>query len=195
MKLCAGRVAQQLNLTSLATECGIDVRTVQNWMSVLQSSFVLFYLQPHHTNFNKRIVKTPKLYFYDTELACSLLGIKSVKELAHSHFRGPLFENYVITECLKNKYNTGSRTNYFYWRDNKAVEVDLLAENGRKMLPIEIKSAQNYRPEYVSNLQKWNDYAGQTGGILLFDGDQHFKQSNQVSVLNWREAHTLKRLY
>ncbi|MFN5170297.1 MAG: ATP-binding protein [Cyclobacteriaceae bacterium] len=194
LKLCAGRIAQQLNVASLSNESGVDVRTVQSWLAVLESSYVLFNLQPHHANFNKRIVKTPKLYFHDTGLACSLLGIKSANELTHSHFRGALFENYVVAECIKNKHNSGSSTAYFYWRDNKGVEIDLLAEKGGKLVPIEIKSAQTFRAEYVANIQKWNSFSGNKGGMLLFDGEQHFRQSDQISVLNWREAGAAKRL-
>jgi predicted AAA+ superfamily ATPase len=195
LQLCAGRVAQQLNTTSLANECGIDVRTVQNWLGILESSYVVFMLQPHHKNFNKRLVKTPKLYFYDSGLACSLLGIKSEKELANSHYRGALFENYVVTECLKNKHNSGSRTSFYYWRDNKGVEVDLLADTGKKLFPIEIKSTQTFREDSLANIIKWNAYAEQKGGLLLFDGEQNFTRSDKISVLNWREARTLRRLF
>ncbi|NOS91429.1 MAG: ATP-binding protein [Cyclobacteriaceae bacterium] len=195
LQLCAGRIGQQLNLVSLANECGIDVRTTQNWLSVLESSFVIFLLKPHHKNFNKRLVKTPKLYFYDTGLACSLLGIKSEKELTNSHFRGSLFESYAIAECLKNKHNAGSQTSFYYWRDNKGVEIDLLAENGRKLLPIEIKSTQTFREDHLAHLRKWNDYASQRGGVLIYDGPQSYTRSDGIAIANWREIGTLKKLY
>ncbi len=195
LQLCAGRVSQQINTAALSNECGIDVRTVQNWLSVLESSYVIFMLRPHHKNFNKRIVKMPKLYFYDTGLACSLLGIKSEKELANAHFRGALFENYVLTECLKNKHNSGSQTTYYYWRDNKGVEIDLLADNGKKLFPVEIKSGQTFREESMNNLYKWNDYAGQKGGLLVYDGPQNFTKSDSISVSNWRDIEYLNRLY
>ncbi|MFY8037000.1 MAG: ATP-binding protein [Cyclobacteriaceae bacterium] len=195
LQLCAGRIGQQLNLVSLANDCGIDVRTTQNWLSILESSFVIFLLRPHHKNFNKRLVKTPKLYFYDTGLACSLLGIKSEKEITNSHFRGSLFECHVIAECLKNKHNAGSQTAFYYWRDNKGVEIDLLAENGRKLLPIEIKSSQTFRDDHLLNLHKWNAYAGQRGGVLIYDGPQNFTRSDRISISNWREIGNLKKLY
>jgi predicted AAA+ superfamily ATPase len=194
LKLCAGRIGQQLNTASLANECGIDVRTVNNWLSILESSYVVFFLKPHHKNFNKRLVKTPKLYFYDTGLACSLLGIKNENEVVNSHFRGALFENHVIAECFKNKFNLGSQVNYYYWRDNKGVEIDLLIESGKKLLPVEIKSAQTYREDFLTNMHKWNDYAGQKGGLLLYDGPQSFTRSDRISVANWREIGSLKRL-
>jgi uncharacterized protein len=194
LQLCAGRTAQQLSITALSNECGIDVRTVQNWLSVLESSYIIFMLQPYHKNFNKRIVKTPKLYFYDSGLACSLLGIKSEKELINSHYRGALFENHVVAECLKNKHNSGSRAAYYYWRNNKGIEIDLLVENGKKLFPVEIKSNQTFREDSLDNLHKWNEYAKQKGGTLLYDGDQRFIRSDKVSVLNWRGVGSLKRL-
>jgi predicted AAA+ superfamily ATPase len=194
LQLCAGRAGQQLNIANLSNECGIDVRTVQNWLSILESSFILFMLKPHHKNFNKRLVKTPKLYFYDTGLACSLLGIKSEKELTNSHFRGGLFENYVIVECLKHKHNSGSQTAFYYWRDNKGIEVDLLLENAAKLLPIEIKAAQTFREDYVSNLIKWNNYADQNGGVLLFDGEQTFKRTDKIVVENWKDDKIMQKI-
>ncbi len=194
LQLCAGRTGQQLNIANLSNECGIDVRTVQNWLSILESSFILFMLKPHHKNFNKRLVKTPKLYFYDTGLACSLLGIKNEKELTNSHFRGGLFENYVIVECLKHKHNSGSQTAFYYWRDNKGIEVDLLLENAAKLLPIEIKAAQTFREDYVSNLIKWNNYADQNGGVLLFDGEQTFKRTDKIVVENWKYDKIMQKI-
>lgn len=109
LQLCAGRTGQQLNVSALSNECGIDVKTVQSWLSILQSSYIIYLLPPYHKNFNKRLSKTPKLYFIDTGLACSLLGIRLVKELESSHFRGALFENYIIMELLKQKFNSGSQ--------------------------------------------------------------------------------------
>lgn len=194
LQLCAGRIGQQLNTATLANECGIDVRTVTNWLSILESSYVVFLLKPHHKNFNKRLVKTPKLYFYDTGLASSLLGIKTENEVMNSHFRGALFENLVITECFKNKYNTGSQVNYYYWRDNKGIEIDLLIESGKKLVPVEIKSAQTYRDDHLVNMHKWNGYAKQTGGILLYDGPQSFTRSDKITVANWREISSLRRI-
>jgi predicted AAA+ superfamily ATPase len=194
LKLCAGRIGQQLNLVSLATECGIDVRTAQNWLGVLESSYVLFRLQPHHANFNKRIVKTPKLYFTDTGLACSLLSIRSSRELSNSHFRAFLFENMVVMECIKHKSNSGGTTSFFYWRDSKGVEIDLLADTARGVVPIEIKSSQTFREDYLANLHKWNQLAGQKGGILLYDGPQSFNRSDGIAVANWRQAGAMRKL-
>ena len=186
LQLCAGRIGQQLNIAALSIESGVDVRTVQSWISILETSYVIFLIQPHFANFNKRLVKTPKLYFYDTGLASSLLGIKSEKEMDVSHFKGALFENYVITECLKKRNNTGSRTRFYYWRDNKGVEIDLLADTGKKLYPLEIKSSQTFRDDATNNLRKWNEYSKQEGGYCIYDGEQEFRRSDKISILNWR---------
>lgn len=135
LRLCAGRTGQQLNIAELAMASSIDVKTANAWLGILQTSYIIYLLPPYYKNFNKRVVKTPKLYFVDTGLACSLLGIRSTKELSLSHFRGALFENYVIMEAMKRKYNLGKDVNLYYWRDNKGIEVDLLIDSGSRLLP------------------------------------------------------------
>lgn len=192
LQLCAGRTGQQLNVAALSNECGIDVKTVNAWLSILQSSYIILLLQPYFKNFNKRIVKTPKLYFVDTGLACSLLGIRSEKELSLSHFRGALFENYVIMEIFKRKYNTGADYKLYYWRDNKGMEIDLLVDTGNKLLPLEIKSGQTFQDNYLHSLSQWNDVSSNKGGILLYDGKMEMKKSNGIRILNWRNVHSLK---
>ncbi|MBX2967434.1 MAG: ATP-binding protein [Cyclobacteriaceae bacterium] len=194
IQLCAGRTGQQLNIAALSNECGVHIRTVQNWLSILQSSYIVFLLSPHFSNFNKRIVKTPKLYFHDTGLACSLLGIHTVKELENSHFRGALFENYIIAECLKQRNNIGSNTQLYYWRDNKGIEIDLLADKGKKLIPVEIKSGKTFQENFVKNINTWNQFSGQTGGIVLYDGNANHQRSDKIKVANWRDGKVLNAL-
>lgn len=186
LQLCAGRIGQQLNVSAISTECGIDVKTVQHWLAILQSSYIIFLLPPHFKNFNKRVVKTPKLFFYDTGLACSLLGIRQIKEIRNSHFRGPLFENFVILEWLKRKHNKGSNTAFYYWRDNKGVEIDLLLDTGRKLVPIEIKSGQTFHEDFLKNIRLWKSYSGLAGGMLLHDGAASYVRSDKIRVASWR---------
>lgn len=186
LRLCAGRVGQQLNLSSLSNACGINVRTAQSWLSILESTYVIRLLQPYFENFNKRIVKSPKIYFCDTGLVCSLLNIKTIDELILSHFRGALVENFIIMECIKNSLNKHSGEQFYYWRDNNGVEIDLLIHSGEKFTPIEIKSAQTYTKEFTKNLKKFMSYSGTTEGIVLYDGQQTFKGSDGIEVLNWR---------
>jgi predicted AAA+ superfamily ATPase len=185
VKLCAGRIGQQLNVSALSNDAGIDVRTVHFWLSVLESSYIIFQLQPFHQNYNKRLVKSPKLYFYDTGLACSLLNIKTLNELSFSHFKGTLVENFVITEFVKNNLNNQLGYQYYYWRDNNGVEIDLIQEGSNDLLPIEIKSAQTYNSDFSKNLKKFISYSGAQKGILLYDGQQEFKGTDGIEVFNW----------
>ena len=194
LQLCAGRCSQQLNVAALSNECGIDVRTVNAWLGILQSSFIIYLLPPFYNSYNKRVVKTPKLYFTDTGLACSLLGIRTKKELSVSHFRGALFETYVIMEMFKKKFNHGSDSRLYFWRDNKGVEVDLLVDKGNKLIPIEIKSAQTFQERYLQSIHLWNGFSKNKGGILLYDGQQEFSKTNGMKVQNWRSVDGLKIL-
>jgi predicted AAA+ superfamily ATPase len=186
LQLCAGRTGQQLNVAALSNECGVDVKTAQSWLGILQSSYIIHLLPPYYKSYNKRIVKTPKLYFLDTGLACSLLGIRHVNEIVNSHFRGALFENYILLEILKQKYNRGSASNLYYWKENNGLEIDILIDTGKKIIPIEIKMAETFNDSQVKNIRHWNKIAGNTGGYLMYDGDQQFVLSDKISISNWR---------
>ena len=135
VKLCAGRTGQLLNLSNLGSELGINYKTVRSWISVLEASFIVFLLQPHHRNFNKRIVKQPKLYFYDTGLLCALLDIQSPEQVSTHYLRGHLFENLVIAEYVKHRLHLGMRSNAFFWRNSTGHEIDLLIETGGRFMP------------------------------------------------------------
>ncbi|HWR33381.1 MAG TPA: ATP-binding protein, partial [Chitinophagaceae bacterium] len=191
LKLCAGRTGQQLNVAALSVEAGIDIKTVQAWLSILQSSYIIYLLHPYHRNFNKRVVKTPKLYFIDTGVACSLLGIRQAKELENSHYRGALFENYLVMELLKEKYNKGSVAGLYYWKENNGLEIDLLIETGKKIIPVEIKSTATFAESLIKNLQHWNRITGNTGGVLLYNGDSSYLRSDKIKVTDWKQ-HDLK---
>lgn len=192
LQLCAGRTGQQLNVAGLSNECGIDVKTVNAWLGILQSSYIIYLLPPFFNSYNKRVVKTPKLYLTDTGLACSLLGIHHEKELSVSHFRGSLFENYVIMDLLKKKYNQGSAVQFYYWRDNKGIEVDLLLDMGNTLLQVEIKSSQTFQEDHLHAMNQWNAFSGNKGGLLLYDGVQEFRKTNGIRVQNWRTIKDIK---
>lgn len=185
LKICAGRIGQQLNISAISNTCGIDVKTVQSWLSVLEQSYVIKLLPPFYQNFNKRIVKSPKLYFIDTGLACSLLGIRKKEELLVSHFRGVLVENYVILECMKNNANQNMGHTFYYWRDSNGVEIDLIIDNGIDFLPVEIKSAQTFSQDFTTSLKKIKDYAGISEGLVVYDGDMEFETSDKIKVAKW----------
>lgn len=130
VRLCAGRSGQILNLASLATDCGITHNTAKAWISVLEASYVLFLLRPHHENFSKRLIKSPKLYFYDTGLLCWLLGIQNAGQLASHPLRGSIFETFVVSELVKSRLNRGERAAFSFWRDSNGNEIDVVADVG-----------------------------------------------------------------
>ncbi len=192
LKLCAGRIGQLLNLSSLANECGINHNTAKSWISVLEASFMIFLLQPHHKNFNKRIVKMPKLYFCDTGIACSLLGIEEKKQLATHYLRGGLFENLVISEIVKNRSNKGLESNCFFWRDKSGREIDCLIERADKLIPIEIKASKTVSKEYFNNLIYWNSISGNDSknSFVVYGGDETIK-SSFGSFVNWQNVSSI----
>lgn len=156
LDLCAGRCGQILNYSSLANDAGINQATAKGWISLLEASFVIFLLRPHYRNFNKRVVKMPKLYFYDTGLICSILGIASPGDLDGHYLKGGIFESFVISEFIKARFNAGLARNAYYWRDKTGHEIDLLLELGAKILPVEIKSGQTITSDYFDGLNYYN---------------------------------------
>lgn len=183
LRLCAGRIGQLLNMQSLAIEIGVDTKTIGSWISILESSFVVFRLQPYHKNFNKRIVKMPKLYFCDTGLATALLGIQNAQQLELHPFRGSLFENMVIVDFLKRRFNKALVSNLYFWRDNVGNEIDLLIEKGSELCPIEIKSGQTVTNDYFKGIQFWNKISQQEGGTVIYGGSSIQKRSNNIQVI------------
>jgi len=190
LRLCAGRTGQLLNMSSLATEVGVDVKTIGSWIGVLETSFIAFRLQPYHQNFNKRIVKMPKLYFYDTGLALALLGVENTSQLGLHPFRGNLFENLVIVDFLKRRYNNGQTNNLFFWRDNTGNEIDLLIEINNRRVPVEIKSGQTITNDFFKGIRYWNKLTKTEGGILIYGGDTKQKRSNHITIVPITEMHS-----
>ncbi len=183
LRLCAGRIGQLLNMNNLAVETGVDNKTIGAWLSVLEASFVVFRLQPYHKNFNKRIVKMPKLYFYDTGVASALLGIENAAQMALHPFRGSLFENMVIVNFLKSRYNRGKTNNLYFWRDSLGTEVDLIVEESDTLLPIVIKSGQTITEDYFKSISSWLKISGMKKGWVIYAGDERQVRSNGITVL------------
>lgn len=188
LRLCAGRTGQLLNMNSLALETGVDNKTVNSWIGVLESGFILFRLQPHHVNFNKRIVKMPKLYFYDTGLVCALLGIQHPGQLDYHHMTGALFENMVISELIKSRYNKALNSNLFFWRDNVGHEIDILIENAAENFPIEIKYGKTVTPEFFKGLIYWQKISKIQSGAVIYGGPEFQQRSNGIEVFPWSRA-------
>lgn len=186
--LCAGRVGQQLNYSSLANEVGVDYKTIQSWMSILIASYLVWLLPPWYKNFNKRVTKTPKLYFYDTGLACHLLRIQDPELLTAHPYRGALFENLMVNELLKSRFNHGLPSNLFYWKANTGQEIDVLIDRGLTQWPIEIKSGATLQNQWLQPLKYWNHLSGQHGGFVLYGGDQTQKRHDEFTFVSWRES-------
>ncbi len=191
LRLCAGRIGQLLNMNSLAVEVGVDSKTVNAWIGVLESSFILFRLQPHHKNYNKRLVKMPKLYFYDTGLAVSLLGVQNSSQLDLHPFRGALFENMLVTDFLKTRFNKAKSNNLYFWRDNVGHEIDLLIDNGPNLIPIEIKSGQTVTTDYFRGLIYWQKLTKTEEGYVIYGGKRFQKRSNGITIIPYRNTNYL----
>jgi hypothetical protein len=194
VRLCAGRTAQLLNLSSLATECGITHNTAKSWISVLEASYLVFLLRPHHTNFNKRLVKMPKLYFYDAGLVSWLLGIRTPEQVETHPLRGNLFETFIVSELIKSRFNRGERPAFSFWRDSNGNEVDLIVERDNKLMPIEIKSGKTLSRDSFAGLEKWCALAGDRGMMpsLIYGGSEVY-QHKGVRVLGWQQSGGLLR--
>jgi uncharacterized protein len=187
LALLAGRCGQELNMNAISVEAGIDLKTVQSWIAILESSFIIFLLKPHFQNFNKTVVKRPKLYFYDTSLVCSLLRITTSTHLLTHPLRGAIFECMIVSELVKERTNAGKPVNLYYWRDKTGHEIDLIIDHGGKLLPLEIKSGKTVTTEYFNNLNYWNKLSGVKRSMLLYGGDMRQKRSSGIEVWPWRE--------
>lgn len=187
IKLCAGRIGQLLNLSSLANESGVAVSTISTWISILEASYICYLLKPDHNNYAKRLVKTPKLYFYDTGLACSLLDIRSPEQVSTHFLRGGLFENLIINDFIKKSYNKGEAPNLTFWRDSTGNEVDLLRTIEGKQYAYEIKSGATYSSDFFKNISKWAKLSGATPEqcSVIYNGDKDMKTS-LGNVISWR---------
>lgn len=186
LRLTAGRSGQIINMDSLASDVGVSSVTVKRWISLLCASYIIFLLKPHSKNFNKRLIKTPKLYFYDTGLLCYLLNIRSAEDLQLHSQRGAIFETYIISELMKTCFNAGENAPFYFWRDSQGHEVDLLIENGEKLFPIEIKSGQTIASSMFSGLNYWQKLSQCDGGMLIYSGSNSYTR-NGMQVRSWME--------
>lgn len=193
LALCAGRIGQLLNLSELAAHCAISVPTASKWLSILEASYLVFRLQPYFKNFNKRLVKTPKLYFYDTGIACSLLRITNTENMRLSPFWGNLFENLVMSDLVKQCYNLGQRPSLYFWRDqNGTIEIDALIEKNLKLFALEMKASETITSNFFSNLLKWNEISATDSATnyLIYGGDQN-QQRSSGNIIGWQSASDL----
>jgi predicted AAA+ superfamily ATPase len=187
VSLCAGRNAQIVNLSSLASDCGISHTTASRWLSVLMTSFLVVLLRPYHRNFNKRLIKSPKLYFLDTGLLCYLLRIRSADDLAMHSARGSVFESFVVSELWKRRVHAGAEPDLFFWRDSAGHEVDIVVDGGAHPIAVEVKSGRTIAADQFRGLDYWAALEGQEQAavsVLAYGGDQAIRR-HQVQVRPW----------
>ncbi|MBP9076652.1 MAG: ATP-binding protein [Haliscomenobacter sp.] len=188
LEICAGRIGQLVNFSDIGSLIGISYQTVKQWISVLQTSFIIHLLRPYHQNFNKRIVKTPKLYFYDTGLACALLNLRSTEDVNRHFAKGALFENFVINEVLKNHLNRNLYPGHYFWHAAGSHEIDLLLHKGGRLLPVEIKSSRTIASHFFDSLHYFQSLSGAASedSFLIYGGEER-QQRSIATVLSWRD--------
>ena len=185
VKLCAGRVGNVLNISSLAGDADISVNTAKSWLSVLEASYILFLVQPYTPNINRRLIKSPKLFFYDTGLVCSLLSIELENQLESFYMRGNLFENFVFSELIKNRYNKGMPADFYYLRDSKGTEIDCVIEKPGKHVFIEIKLSETLLPAHLKNIELIQKELSNTESFLIYSGKTQ-PVFHSTQCVNWQ---------
>jgi hypothetical protein len=189
VKMCAARTGQLLNLSALGADCGISAVTAKQWLTVLEASYIVALLRPHHNNYGKRLVKTPKLYFLDSGLAAWLLGIRDTTTLETHASRGALFETWVFSELYKHSLNAGQTPALHFWRDSTGNEIDLIDESAQGLRPIEIKSGATYAKDWASGLRKWQALA-KTESLqpaIVYGGDLSFERED-LKLWGWKDV-------
>ena len=187
LKVCAAHSGRLTNFAAISNAVGISQPTVKKWLSLLETSGVVFLLRPYHRNFSKRIVKTSKLYFVDTGLLCFLLSIRSPQELIGHPQWGSIFETFVISEFYKKMCHVAEEPPLYFWRDQTGNEVDLLVELGQEVLPIEIKASQTYTKDFAAALKKWTTLKGNTAtkGYILYRGEEVVGKTSDFPAVPW----------
>lgn len=187
VRMCAARSGQLLNLAALGADCGVSAVTARQWLSVLETSYLVMQLQPYHTNFGKRLTKTPKLYFLDVGLMAWLLGLRDTTTLATHAARGALFETWVVSELVKQRFNAGQRADLFFWRDNTGHEVDVVYETPRGLQGVEIKSGSTFASDWPKAISKWSGLATEPVCTprIVFGGDGAYSRQG-CDVQGWQ---------
>ena len=189
LKMCAGRAGQILNLTSLGNDCGISHTTAKAWLSILESSFIIQLLQPYYENFNKRIVKSPKLYFTDTGLLCHLLDIENAKQIQTHYLKGAIFENFIFSELIKQYANKGKSAPVYYWRDKTGNEIDFLLPQIDKHILIEVKAGKTIHSDFYKGIKYYQNTIikkVKTKSFLIYNGDNNISNEG-IETIVWKE--------
>jgi len=192
LKICATQIGQLMNYTTIANDCGIDLKTVQAWISVLEANYIIFQVQPHYQNFRKRLTKSSKLYFHDIGFACYLLGISNAEHVMSHPMRGLLFENFIVSEFLKNRYNHVKSNNIYFFRDHVGNEIDLILDYGNQLYSIEIKSSATFNYDFLKGLHYYKKIATDknTKQLLVYAGDKSYEIKG-VKVYSYKDIQKL----
>ena len=189
LKLCAGRCSQILNVTALAEDAGITRKTAEAWLSVLEASYIIYMLKPYYKNFGKRIIKNPKMYFYDTGLVSSLLGITSAEQIENFYMRGALFENFVVSELLKRRLFAGKTDELYFWRDSNGIEIDVIEEDNLEIKAYEIKASETMNTAFFSNIKKVKELTGlkAENTAVIYSGKTLPATKENGAYICWKE--------
>lgn len=183
--LCAGRAGSLLNLSSLGADAGISQATVKRWLSVLRAGYIVHLLPPHHQNFSKRLIKTPKLYFADTGLLCHVLGLRKPEDIRNHPLRGAIFENFVFNELQKLFFHNGQRPPLYFWRDARGLEIDFILDMGTRRIPVEAKSGATVASDFFKALDRYIQLSKDPDGVLVYGGNESYRR-NGHQVRSWR---------
>ncbi|MCX6233208.1 MAG: ATP-binding protein [Bacteroidetes bacterium] len=188
VRICAGRIGNLVNASAIANETGVSLGTVKSWLTMLEASYIIYFLQPYYENMGKRYIKAPKIYFYDVGLIAFLLGIEDTKQLDRDPLRGALFENMVVSELIKMRFNRGLDGNIYFYHDSHHNEIDIVVKHGNLLQPVEIKSAQTFHTDFLKQFRHFSkafpDRA--TNPVLVYDGEMEQKVQD-VEIINFRE--------
>ena len=189
LKLCAGRCSQILNVTALAEDAGITRKTADAWLSVLEASYIIYMLKPYYKNFGKRIIKNPKIYFYDTGLVSSLLGITNSEQIETFYMQGALFENFIVSELLKRRLFAGKSDELYFWRDSNGLEIDVIEEDGLELKAYEIKASETMNTAFFSNIKKVKEIASlkTENTAVIYSGKSLPATENCGAYVCWKE--------
>lgn len=187
LRLCSSQSGQLINYTNLSNSLGVSVPTVKEWISILETSGLIFILPPYFENFSKRIVKTPKIYFVDTGLLCHLLSIRNIEHLKTHPLLGSIFESFIVSECFKRFHNLGENPPLYFWRDQSGNEIDLLIYNGQKSFPVEIKLSQSFHPDFKKTIERWLELDENPArqGMVIYCGEHAAQTSAPISISPW----------
>ena len=189
IKIMAGRTGQVLNTLAISNECDISHNTVKEWLSVLETSYITYKLKPFYKNYNKRLIKNSKIYFYDTGFVCYLLGIKNIENLNTHYGKGNIFETFVVSDFIKNNFNKGESRDFYFWRDSQKKEIDLIVDDGINLKGIEIKSGRTVKDDFFKGLGYWNALSKNDpkNSYLIYAGESEHKRKN-INIVNWKNT-------